>query len=611
MARFRGKAPAGVGGGGRQQAGSGGGFNLNWDGSWEIATSRDTAGWYAEFRIPFSTLRYGNARTQEWGINFARQIRRRNETAFWSPIPRQFDLYRVSLAGALQGIEPPARRLFTVTPYVLASAERDFFPPESRGTEYPFEIGGDAKLGVTPSVTLDLTLNTDFAQVEVDEQQVNLTRFNLFFPEKRPFFLENAGVFAVGTPQTAELFFSRRVGIARNGEVVPILGGGRVTGKLNGFDVGLLNIQTGEVEGLQPANNYTVARGLRELGNRSRIGAIFVNRAATSDLDDPAPAGFQTEAYNRTFGVDGRLGIGSALTLDAYAAATQTPGLEGREYAYKLGGDYASRDWRGSLDFRVVGDDFNPEVGFLDRRGYRFGSGFIMHYIRPEAISWLREMRPHVSYRGFWDFDGFQETGYVHIDSHFEAPNGAFFSPAFNWTREGLQEPFEISDGVVVASGTYDNWEAAWRFNTDESAALSLNGGIDVGGFLSGVRRGGSVSITGRQGAALAGVIRLSHNIVDLPEGEFDVTLLGLRLAYAFTPRIFVQSLVQYGSQSETWSGNLRFGWLNTAGTGLFVVYNERQKIREWEDDNGILYREGPLDRALILKFTRQFDIGL
>ena len=325
----------GVGGGGRQQAGSGGGFNLNWDGSWEIATSRDTAGWYAEFRIPFSTLRYGGARTQEWGINFARQIRRRNETAFWSPIPRQFDLYRVSLAGALQGIEPPGRRLFTVTPYVLASAERDFFPPESRGTEYPFEVGGDAKLGITPSLTLDFTLNTDFAQVEVDEQQVNLTRFNLFFPEKRPFFLENAGVFAVGTPQTSELFFSRRIGIARNGEVVPIVGGGRMTGKLNGFDIGLLNIQTGEVEGLQPANNYTVARALRELGNRSRIGAIFVNRSATSDLADPAAAALQTEAYNRTFGVDGRLGIGSALTLDAYAAATQTPGLEGREYAYK------------------------------------------------------------------------------------------------------------------------------------------------------------------------------------------------------------------------------------------------------------------------------------
>ena len=195
----------------RAQTGSMGGFNLNWDGSWTVATSVDSLGWYAEFRIPFSTLRYGAGATQSWGMNLARSIRRKNEDAYWSFVPRQFNLYRLSRAGVLQDLQVPTQRLATVTPYVLGGSRRDFATDSrARGTT---EFGADAKYGVTPSLTLDLTYNTDFAQVEVDEQRTNLTRFPLFFPEKRPFFLENAGIFSAGTPQAVELFFTRRIGI--------------------------------------------------------------------------------------------------------------------------------------------------------------------------------------------------------------------------------------------------------------------------------------------------------------------------------------------------------------------------------------------------------------
>src|SRR5690242_12649017 len=177
----------------RAQSGSAGGFNLNWDASWTVATSVDSLGWYAEFRIPFSTLRYGNARQQTWGLNVARSIRRRNEESFWSPIPLQYSLYRVSRAGHLVGLEVPRQRIATITPYVLTSAQH-LYSPDSvvagwDSTHFPNEVGVDAKLGITPSLTLDATYNTDFAQVEVDQQQTNLTRFPLFFPEKRPFFL--------------------------------------------------------------------------------------------------------------------------------------------------------------------------------------------------------------------------------------------------------------------------------------------------------------------------------------------------------------------------------------------------------------------------------------
>ncbi|MEO7962995.1 MAG: DUF5916 domain-containing protein, partial [Gemmatimonadaceae bacterium] len=229
------------------QAGSMGGFNLNWDGSWKVATSVDSLGWYAEFRIPFSTLRYGAGAQQSWGMNIARMVRRKNEESFWSFVPRQFNMYRMSVAGTLDSLQVPVKRVATVTPYLLSSAQRDFVAGVK--TQYPREWGADMKYGLTPSLTLDLTYNTDFAQVEVDEQRTNLTRFPVFFPEKRPFFLENAGVFSAGTPQAADLFFSRRIGIDNSGNPVPIVGGGRITGRVGSTTVGLMQIFTDNAEG--------------------------------------------------------------------------------------------------------------------------------------------------------------------------------------------------------------------------------------------------------------------------------------------------------------------------------------------------------------------------
>ena len=244
----------------RVQSGALGGFNLNWDGSWTVSVSSDSLGWYAEFRIPFSTLRYGAGANQIWGINFARRIRRKNEIAYWSFIPREFNLYRLSRAGTIQVHGLPTQRLATVTPYVLGSTQTNFSP--TRQSRNVGDWGVDAKYGVTPSLTLDLTYNTDFAQVEVDEQRTNLTRFPLFFPEKRPFFLENAGVFSAGTPQAVDLFFSRRIGIDTLGRPVPIIGGGRLSGRVGGTTVGLLQIVTDEVAGTQPGSRIPL-RGSR------------------------------------------------------------------------------------------------------------------------------------------------------------------------------------------------------------------------------------------------------------------------------------------------------------------------------------------------------------
>jgi len=587
-----------LGGGGgnnrqRFQAGAGGGFNKNWDGSWTVATTIDGAGWYAEFRIPFNTLRYGEDNTA-WGFNVARRVRRLNEESFWSPVPREFNLYRLNYAGELRGVDPPFRRLGSATPYVLGSTARDYEAGET-GFGSDAEFGGEAKLQITQGLTLDLTANTDFAQVEVDDQQVNLTRFSLLFPEKRPFFLENAGLFTVGAGG-ADLFFSRRIGIS-GGQPVPIKGGGRLSGKLAGLNVGLLHIRTdGRYEGtevIQPENAYSVVRLAKELPSRSRIGGLFVDR--NSDLSGD---------FNRTYAVDGRVGVGDALTVTSFLARTETPGLTEADHAWDLTAGWTSNSVRATVTAREIGEDFNPEVGFLPRDGHRYYQLFGMYYIRPERT--LREIRPHISYFTYRSRRsglqrGFEETSRWHIDTHWQWPSGMELHTGGNLTLEGLTEPFEIrGTDVVVAPGTYEGWETVLVFNTDRSRTVVLDSRFEFGSFLSGDRRGSSATVTFRQGDRFSTGLRLDYNDVSLVEGDFTTTLAGFNFGYFFTPRIYLQSTVQYSDQIDTWSANARFGWLNTAGTGLFIVYNETQGIEDLS---------GPLGRSLIIKFTRQFNL--
>jgi hypothetical protein len=610
-------AGEGVGGGagsGRQQRGSAGGFNLNWDGSWDVATTRDDRGWYAEMRIPFSTLRYGAGGSQDWGLNFERRIRRNNEQSTWAPVPRQFSAYRISLAGTV-ALRTPTRRTMTLSPYVLTDGFKDYQVP-SPENEYGFQVGGDAKIGLNQSLTLDLTVNTDFAQAEVDDQQVNLTRFSLFFPEKRSFFLENAGTFAVGASRSAELFFSRRIGLSE-GQEVPIQAGARLTGKIGDFQIGLLTIQTDDVhdiddetelrEQVAPPNNFGVLRAYREFGNRTRVGAMLVSRINTSDTDD----------YNVTYGIDARLGIGDALTLDGWASMTTTPvpagedtpgsGFNGGEYGFAGAMRHVTRDWQNSLGYRQIGDAFNPEVGFVNRRAYRHLNFRFLRHLRTENVSWFREFRPHVSGSVFWSLEGFNESYLFHFDNHFAFENGAFFQlPGFNLTGEGLEEPFEIREGIVIPAGTYHNVDWEFRANTNRGAPLSLSGGWGLGGFYNGTRFGPTATLVYRYSDKLTASIRADYFDVRLDQGDFKTAVVRLNAAYSFTPRLYVQANVQYNDDTEDVSTNVRIGWLDTAGTGLFVVYNDTNHRGSFER-TGIV--AGPKQRQLVIKYSKLFDL--
>lgn len=573
---------------GGEDNGTLGGFNLNWDASWQVRTRVGEFGWSAEFAIPFRSLRYGGRDDQAWGVNFQRNIRRRNERAYWSPLARHYGLFRLSSAGRLEGLRPPRPRNLALTPYALVDSVR-----AGSRTHTDTDIGGDLKYGVTPSLTLDATVNTDFAQVEADEQQINLDRFSLFYPEKRPFFLENAGFFTVGTPGEVEPFFSRRIGIGPDGEVIPILAGGRLSGRVGGVNLGLLEMQTRSVDGVAPANNFAVLRAFREMRNRSGLGLIGVNRQATGGA-----AG--TDDHNRVVGIDGRLGIGSHLDLAAYALRAFTPGATQPQHAWHGSATFRSPSWEIFGKLTGVGEDFDPQAGFVRRRGYLKPDALVFHTHRfRSGPLGLHEVRPHVSYRGFWKPDGFHESGFLHLDNHFAWRTGWEVHTGVNVTREGLREAFEIVPGIVVPPGTYDNAELQLVGNTNQGSRLSGSFRLVKGGFFDGDRMTLTPEVRLRLGDTFTGSVSLDRNDVHLGAGQFVTNLVRTRLSYSFTPRLYVQALLQYNDRIDNWSTNLRVGWLQAANTGVFLVYN----------DNRDTMGGGTRDRGVVLKLSRTFDL--
>ncbi len=575
----------------------GGDFNLNWDAAWEVKATISDIGWSAEMAIPFRTLRYAGGDVQTWGINFQRNLRRRNERSFWAPLPRQYGLFRLSLAGDLEGIEVPAQRNLKLIPYVLYEG-RDT-EGDSQSDE---EIGFDLKYSITPALTLDATYNTDFAQVEVDEFQINLDRFSLFFPEKRPFFLENAGQFSVGIDEEIELFFSRRIGIGPGGEEIPIDGGLRLSGKVGKTNVGFLAMRSQSVAGVAPENDFLVGRLNHELPNRSSIGAIFTHRSGDGSLG-------LTDDSGSTYGVDGRWGIGRFGQLRGFVAATDNSGAKGDEYAFRLGGGYDSEQWSFSAHVAEVGDGFDPEVGFLARRDYQNFNAFGMRRIRPKACGeegarkffcHFHELRPHISYTGFWKPDGFQETGFLHVDNHWEWASGFEIHTGINFIVEGVLDAFEIAEGVIVPEGTYEHSEVALVLFTNEGLPLSFSMRAVSGGFFGGDRLALSPTLRWRVGEAFNTELSWNYNDVDLPGGSFETNLGRLRVSYSFTPKLFVQALAQYNDRADVTSVNLRFGWLQRAGAGLFVVFNELEDRAGFSTET---------ERTVIVKYSRLIDL--
>jgi hypothetical protein len=594
-------------GAGGSQGGQVSGYNTNWDADWTVHAGITSRGWEAEFSIPLKTLRYKPGQDQTWGVNALRIIRRRNEQAFLAAVPRGYNIHRVSVAGKLTGLDLPSRRQLQLIPFGLSSVV-DNKTVQTRQVTRNADIGLDMKWGVTSTVTLDVTVNTDFAQVEADEQQINLTRFPLFFPEKRPFFLENAQTFQFGQPQSVDLFFSRRIGIGSNGAPIPIMGGARLSGKLNGYNVGVLNMQTeSEVDErtnavLAPTNNFSVFRVVRELG-RSNIGMMFVNRTASGRYA-------LSDDFNRGYGLDMAWQASTNGKLFAFLARTDSPERKGgSDHAGRLFYSYANPLVQSSFGYSQVGNDFNPEVGFLARRNYRRVEGRAAVTYDPARWDWIRRIAPHTFFNGYWNQDdGELETfdGHWHAFS-IEQSNGGRFGYAINTAKDRPRRPFTAYSDVtgrtvVIPPGDYSWAQGMLELITNQSAPLSMTLRQLTGNYYNGDYVGWQASVMMRAGAKIMTSIGWNRDKVSLPQGRFTNDLIPMKMSYSFTRLASVEGLLQYNSQASTFSSNIRLALLSRSGTGLFVVYNNQQETSDRTPAT-------VLGRSFIVKLSRLFDL--
>ena len=588
----------GVGGGGSQR-GQLAGFNRNWDGDWIVAARITEHGWEAELAIPFRTLRYRDDEDSVWGFNVMRNIRRKNEQAFLAPVPRAYSIYRVSLASDLVGLDPPRRRDLSAIPFAAGAVSEQRLEGDLDRDE-AVSVGVDVKWGVTPNVTADFTVNTDFSQVEADEEQINLTRFDLFFPEKRSFFLENASTFQFGEPQLIDLFFSRRIGLSASGDPIDILAGARMTGRVGASQIGLLNMQTQSVfdrrtgELIAPANNYTVARLKRDIYRRSDIGGIFVNRVATG-----ADAG--SDDYNRAYGVDANLATSENGKIFAFLGRSDSPEPVGSDYSGRVLYDYRNSLWNLRAGYTQVGERFNAEVGFVPRVGYRRPEFRFEWTPQIPSVSWIRQISPHALVQRFYGLDGEIQTALGHYDFEVNLENGGQFGALLERRTDQPLESFTIFEGrdgntVVIPPGLYTWNEWLLYFQSDPSAPFFVDVIQTLGSFYDGSLNRASLDTGFRVGAKFLAAVGYLRNDIDLPGGAFVSNIVRLKANYSFSTSTLVQALIQYNNQSELVSSNIRFAWLNRSGTGLFVVFNEGRDV--------FVPGTEPLGRSFIVKYT-------
>ena len=596
--RGSGGGPARAGGGGGAQRAGAAAFNLNWDAVWTVRSQVTNRGWESEIAIPFRTLRYKPGTDQTWGLNISRNIRRRNELSFWSPVSRAFEFSQVELAGQLHGLETKRHRNVKLLPYVLGGMSQDYRLVEGR-TDRSIRGGIDIKYGLTPGLTLDGTVNTDFAQVEVDDVQINLTRFDLFFPEKRPFFLENSGFFEFGSPREVEIFFSRRIGLDENRQEVPIDAGARISGKIGKYQVGMLNMQSRNVDGRTAANNYSVARVSRELPNRTSIGIIAVNRETLGTQESDSE-------FNRTFGADANIGIGKFGNWFNYVAGTQTPGLKGSAHAYSSRFDYDDATHRISVGYLEVGGNFNPEVGFVRRVKFRKPSASYRYTYYPTKGAW-RTIEPHAFFQNWYSLDtNEKESGFEHYHLDSRLQNGGRLGLAYNRNFERLSVPFGVFPGVEIPAGRYQFGETIANFQSDPSAPLFGGGTLAIGDFYSGDITAFSFSGGVRKGQNLTWTLTWARNDIELPMASFKTDLASLRFNWSITPKSYFQTLSQYSNRTNQLSHNLRLGLLSTSSTGLYVVYNTGMLMRDYVDPHSVERRVET--QAFFIKFNYLLD---
>jgi hypothetical protein len=588
-------------------------MNRDWNTVWDARTARFDQGWTFEMAVPFKSLRFRDGQ-QVWGVNVRRIVRWKNEMASVSQLPAALGrraMNKLSASATLVGLEPPqARRTLEVKPYAIGGVSTDHADLAAARTVNA-NAGGDLKVGVTDGLTADVTYNTDFAQVEEDEQQVNLTRFSTLFPEKREFFLEGQGIFSFGgvqgpprsgggggggsgTPNRTDVpvvFFSRRIGLA-NGTAVPIDVGGRVTGKAGAYSIGLLDIRTSAEDSIDvPPTNFTVVRVKRDVLRRSAVGVIYTNRSIAED----------GTGRNQAFGVDGVFGFFQNLNVNTYVAKSDTPGWSSHDWSYRAQLDYNADRYGLQIERLSVDPQFNPDVGFLARTAFRRNSGYARFSPRPASIRSVRKFNWDLNIDYITDPDGRLESRALVGGFRTEFENGDSAGVQYEDSYERLDEPFDLPGGIAVPPGGYafPNVKATYQFGPQRRMSGVVN--LERGRFYDGTRTAVS---TGRGRVEITPQLSiepgLTVNWIDVAAGSYTSILITTRASFTVSPRMATSALLQYNSDAGTVNTSVRFRWEYQPGSDLFVVYTDNRDTT----GSGFPALES---RGFVVKITRLF----
>lgn len=543
-------------------------INTSWDALWFSEGRRDAEGYTLEIAIPLTTLRYAEG-AGVWGFNIARTIRRKNEEAILASWKRTLGLLRVSQAGQLTGLEGLKRpRLLEFKPYVTGGWRQNVqsaglaAPDTGLNATFGIEV---ARIGITPSLTAELTVNPDFGQAEVDSQVINFSRFSIFFPERREFFLENAGFFFFGRAGVNQLFFTRRIGLTPDGRPLPIDYGAKITGKAGRYNIGLLQVQT-RASSTLPRQHYTVARVRRDILKSSSIGAIFVNRE-----------GGLRSVYNRGYGVDAQLDLNRFWRVSGFLAATSTPGVKSDSFTGRVNSDYRDNNLSLTTVYEEIGRNYNPEIGFTARTDVRQFFGLAAYRVRPKALKRVRELEvggilEYYQTRSSGQLSTRTANSFLSVDFN---DSSSFYLQPYNRVTDVLTRPFQLRPGFEIPVGVYGFNRPRVEYRSNQSRRFTFSTSYEWGGFYTGHRTEAGAGFTYRPNEKVAFSMEERYNIVKLPQGDFATNLYSLRSTINLSRRLLTSTFLQVNSAARLTSLNFRLRYIYRPNSDFYVIYNQ------------------------------------
>jgi hypothetical protein len=574
---------------------NGSSINTFWNGVWNVKTTRTSTGWFAEFEIPFYTFKYRNhLDKQEWGINFERNIRHKREQVMWQGWSRNNKIAQVNQAGTLQGLDKLTEKRFVeIKPYVLGGDEHK--PTANNPTG---NIGGEINYLLSPTYRLNLTFNTDFAQVEADQQQVNITRFPIFFPELREFFLEGEDFFNMGFGGNRIIpFYSRKIGLTPNREPIPIIAGVRLLGKEENSTIGLMSLQTADALG-EPTTNYTSASWRQDIGKQSVIGAMTTNKVIDG-------------RWHTTSGLNGRYSTSKLFgnkNIDVGGAFIQTfntdSNYQPKAFAYRAFVSYPNDKFTLFASNQRSPIDFNPEIGLMLRRNFIESFGEFAFKPRPKGrFTWIRQFEfipINITNTQYDDTRQLQSFEYKLQFFGLETRKGERFTIEYKRVAEGLINDFVLAKDVVISKGTYwwNQYESEIR--TFRGRTLSLTSRVIWGDFYDGQNFRNRTELLWRVGKFYNMNLRYEYNQIMLPSGNFVSHLIGSRMEYAINPNAFGSVLTQWNTAQNELNFNFRLQVIPKIGTDFYFIVNQIYDTQTQQLD----LKRGTILGKLIWRFT-------